>query len=401
MEEKMAFEYFLPQTHLLFGEGVLSRLGEEVKKIGKHALLVTGKKSMQSLGFLDEAIKSMEKEKIKVTHYGKVEPNPTVDIVDEGARVALQEGCDVIVGMGGGSAMDTAKAIAVVAGHSKKSPCSIWDFSVTQDTPKPITKDTLPIVAITSTSGTGSHVTKYAVITNSKTMEKPGFGSEHIYPLLSIVDLNIVKNMSPELTARTGFDTLAHVLEAFVSKRSNPISDEYCLKAIELVYKYLPIAYQEGNNMQARFYMALADTYAGWAITTVSTALPHGMAHPVSGHYPNIDHGVALAALSPGIMEFNIDNGDEKTIYKYCKIAEVMGKSVNEYNRENARKSVQAVWELLEKINLKVKLGELGVNKNEISAMTKNVFRTMRKNVNFNPVPASEKDVEEIYQRCF
>lgn len=397
----MTFEYLLPRTQLLFGEGTLQSLGKEVRKMGKSALLVTGKKSMQKLGFLDEAIKSMKEEGIRVVHYGKAEPNPTVKLVDEGAKVALTENCQVIIGMGGGSAMDTAKAIAVVAGHSKKNFCSIWDFAVTQEKPKDITEATLPIVAITSTSGTGSHVTKYSVISNSETSEKPGFGSEYIYPWFSIVDLNIIKNMSPGLTACTGFDTLAHVLEAFVSRVGNPITADYCLRAIELVFEYLPLAYRDAGNMQARAKMALADTYAGWAITTASTALPHAIAHPVGGHYPDVAHGVALAAVSPAIMEFNIENGDDDTVSRYCQVARAMGQSVDECNKDNAKKSVQAIRKFLEKIGLKVTLSDLGVEENSISEMVDNAFRTMRKNVNHNPIQASREDVEKIYRRSF
>ena len=401
MEKKMTFRYLFPRTNLIFGEGALESLGKETRKLGKSVLLVTGRKSMQRLGFLDKARKYLEQEGLKVFHYGKVEPNPTVGIVDEGAKLALQNQCEVIVGMGGGSAMDSAKVIAVVAGHSKSSPCSIWDFSVTQDEPLSITEATLPVIAVTSTSGTGSHVTRYAVISNPETREKPGFGSEYMYPRVSIVDLNIAKNMSPELTARTGFDTLAHVLEAFVSREGNPIVDSYCLKAIELVFSYLPAAYREGDNMEARFNMALADTYAGWAIAVASAALPHAMAHPISGHYPNVDHGVALAAISSNVMEFNIDNGDKKTVHKYCEIAKTMGQSIRECTKEKAKKSIQAVKELLEKVGLRVNLSQLKIDQNKISNMAQGAFKTMRRGVEKNPVPATEEDVEQIYRRSF
>jgi alcohol dehydrogenase class IV len=181
------------------------------------------------------------------------------------------------------------------------------------------------------------------VISNPETSGKPGFGSEYMYPWASIVDLDIIKNMPPELTAHTGFDTLAHVLEAFVSRKGNPIGDSYCLKAIELVSSYLPVVYREGDDMEARFNMALADTYAGGAINVASAALPHAMSHPISGHYPNIDHGVALAAISSAAMEFNIDNGDKKTVHKYCQIAKTTGKSARGYTREEAKK-VSKQW---------------------------------------------------------
>jgi len=395
----MVFNYLLPYTNLIFGEGSLKSLGSETKKMGKSALLVTGRSSMEKLGFLDQALRLLKKEDIEVFHYNKVLPNPTVEIVDEGARLALEKNCQVIIGMGGGSAMDTAKAIAVVAGHSKERILSIWEFSPALENPLPITEAALPVVAITSTSGTGSHVTRYAVVSNPETSEKPGFASEYMYPRLSIVDLNIVKTMPPELTARTGFDTLAHVLEAFISRKSNPITDLYCLKAIELVTKYLPLAYQRQDDMEARYSMALADTYGGWAITAATAALPHAMSHPISGYYPDIDHGVALAAISATIMEFNIENGDQKTIQKYCQIAKAMGKQVKEYSKKEAKKSIEALKELCDKIGLTVSLGKLGVDRNKIPEMTKGVFRTMRRGVENNPVPVTESDVESLYNK--
>jgi len=397
----MKFHYLFPRTDLVFGEGTLESLGEKTRKLGKSVLLVTGRKSMQKLRFLDKAKRYLEQEGLKVFHYGKIEPNPTVDMVDEGAELALQSGSEVIVGMGGGSAMDSAKAIAIVAGHSKSSPCSIWDFSPTQDKPLLITEATLPMVCVTSTSGSGSHVTRYAVVRKPETSEKPGFGSEYMYPRASIVDLNIAKNMFPKLTARTGFDTLTHALEGFVSREGNPIVDSYCLKAIELVSRYLPVAYKEGDNMEARFNMALADTYAGWAVNVGSGVVAHAISHPISGHYPNIDHGVALAAISSAVMEFNIDNGDEKIVRKYCQIAKTMGKSIRGYSRIEARKSIQAIEELLGKIDLRVNLSQLGVDQDKISDMTKGVFRTMRRDAENNPVLVSDKDVKQIYRRSF
>jgi len=205
--------------------------------------------------------------------------------------------------------------------------------------------------------------------------------------------------MSPELTACTGFDTLTHVLEAFVSRKSNPVTNLYCLKAIALVAKYLPLAYQKQDNTKARYNMALADTYAGWAITAASAALPHAMSHPVSGHYPNIYHGVALAAISVAAMEFNIENGNQETIQKYCEIAKAMGKQVKEYTKREAKKSIEAVKQLCDKIDLKVSLGQLGVDRNKIPEMVKGIFRTMRRGAENNPVSVTQNDVREIYEK--
>ena len=144
--------------------------------------------------------------------------------------------------------------------------------------------------------------------------------------------------MSPSLTAQTGFDVMAHVAECFVSRKSNPITDFYCLKAMELVFNYLPRAYNNGNDLEAREVMALADTYAGWALVTSRPVLPHALSHPVSAFYPEIAHGVSLAALTPEIMRFNIERGNKETVNKYCQIAKTGGIKINFFNREEALK---------------------------------------------------------------
>ena len=218
------FRYFLPATNLIFGKGSLEYVGIEAKKLGKKALLVTGKKSMKNLGFLKKAVESMEKEGLEVVHYGEVEPNPTVDIVNEGAEKSIGSHCDVIVGLGGGSAIDTAKNIAVVSGHSEGEKISIWQFAEVHDVPRQITSKTLPVIAITSTSGTGSHVSRFAVVTNQQKKQKIGILSPFVCPKVSIVDVDILSYMSPSLTAQTGFDTMTHVMESFVSRLANPIT---------------------------------------------------------------------------------------------------------------------------------------------------------------------------------
>ena len=394
-----SFRYFLPTTNLIFGKGSLKYIGVEAKKLGKKALLVTGKKSMEKLGFLKKVVESMEKEGLEVVHYGEVEPNPTVDIVNEGAEKSIDNHCDIIVGLGGGSAIDTAKNIAVVSGHSEGEKISIWEFAEVDKIPRQITSKTLPIIAITSTSGTGSHVSRFAVVTNQQKKQKIGILSPFICPKVSIVDVDILSCMSPSLTTQTGFDTMTHVMESFVSRLANPITDSYCLKAMELVFNYLPRAYSNGDDTEAREFMALADTYGGWALNTSRIVLPHALSHPISAFYPEIAHGVALAALTPEIMRFNIEKGNEETVSKYCQIAKAGGIKVNSFTKEEALKSVEVIEELLKKIKLNVTLKGLGVKKDKIEGMTESAFTAMKGPIEANPVPVSREDILNLYSR--
>jgi len=238
---------------------------------------------------------------------------------------------------------------------------------------------------------------RFAVVTNERTKEKTGIMSPFLYPRLSIVDINLLAYMPSSLTAKTGFDALAHVMESFVSKKSNPVTDFFCLKAMELIFHYLPRVYDDGNNMEAREKMALADTLAGWSITTSRPVLPHALSHPISAFYPKIDHGIALAALTPQIMRFNIERGDEEVLKKYCQVANVAGEDICQTNKKYALKSVTVVQKLLKRIELDNTLEALGVEKNSLQNMVENAFKTMKGTIEANPVPVSRNDALRLY----
>jgi len=387
------YQYSLPRTNLIFGEGSLRELGIEVKKFGERALLVTGAKSMERLGFLEKTLDSLKKEGLEIVRYSGVAPNPTVEVVNCGAEKALANGCDVVVALGGGSVMDTAKNIAVVVGHSEKELVSVWEFSGLGCKTREITAKTLPIVAITSTSGTGSHVNRFAVVTNEKTKEKTGIKSSFMYPRLSLTDLDILCSMPPSLTARTGFDVLSHVMECFVSKESNSLAGLHCLKAMQIVFHYLPQAYNEENNIKAREAMALADILAGWALTTSRVILPHALSHAVSAFYPKAEHGLVLAALTPQIMRFNIDRGDVEVIEKHCEIAKMAGERIISSTKKEAFKSVDAVERLLKKLELNVTLQNLGVDEKDLEGIVESSLTAMKGPIEANPVSVTRKEI--------
>jgi len=393
-----AFESFLPQFDIKFGKGTLKEVGNLTRRYGNKALLVTGKHSMKKLGFLDETIKYLKDSDIDVTIYDKVEPNPTVAIVDSGAKVAREKNCNVIVALGGGSAIDTAKAIAIGVTHFRNENSSIWDYIPIEGKKSlRITEKTLPIIAITSTSGTGSHVTTYSVITNKETNQKPGFSSNYIFPKVSIVDLDIVSRMSPELTANTGMDVLAHSMESFAYRGYHPMTDIFALRAIELVANNLPKAYSKPDT-ESRANMAVADTFAGLSIALSGCVLPHAMAHSISGHYPEIAHGLALAIVSPSIMKFNIMKADRETTKRYILIAKTMRKKVSKITKKEALKSVTALEELLKKIGLDKKLSDIGVEKEKIEVMARDAFICMKDCIDYNPTSVKKSDVIKIYQ---
>nr|5YVM_A Chain A, alcohol dehydrogenase [candidate division MSBL1 archaeon SCGC-AAA259E19]5YVS_A Chain A, alcohol dehydrogenase [candidate division MSBL1 archaeon SCGC-AAA259E19] len=399
---RMEFRHNLPSSDIIFGSGTLEKIGEETKKWGDKAILVTGKSNMKKLGFLADAIDYLESAGVETVHYGEIEPNPTTTVVDEGAEIVLEEGCDVVVALGGGSSMDAAKGIAMVAGHSaEERDISVWDFAPEGDKEtKPITEKTLPVIAATSTSGTGSHVTPYAVITNPETKGKPGFGNKHSFPKVSIVDIDILKEMPPRLTAITGYDVFSHVSENLTAKGDHPTADPLAIRAIEYVTEYLLRAVEDGEDIKAREKMAVADTYAGLSNTISGTTLRHAMAHPISGYYPDISHGQALASISVPIMEHNIENGDEKTWERYSRIAVALDASKPVDNtRQAASKAVDGLKNLLRSLDLDKPLSELGVEEEKIPEMTEGAFIYMGGGIEANPVDVSKEDVKEIFRK--
>jgi len=388
----MDFSFTLPETNLLFGRKTLLELGTRAKQHGKRALLVTGKASMRRLGFLQKAQESLENAGLKVTSMEGVGPNPTVATVQRGIDIGLKSGCDLVVAIGGGSTIDAAKVMAVGIGHEDSS---IWPYIRCE---KETTDRTLPIIAIPSTSGTGSHVTWYTVITNQDSGEKTAYSSRHIFPTASIVDLDIVSTMPPKVTAETGFDALAHVMEAYVSNRANPVTDVLCLRAMELIAQNLVRVFVSPDP-DSRRAMALADTYAGICITSSRTIMVHGMGNTVSGVYPNIAHGQALACLTPPIMRYNIENSGEKTVSKYCDIARALGEDVARIDRKNATKSVEAVLRIQKAIGIRMGLKDCGVTEDSIKKLTDYSLELGMGAISCNPVQPKREDIVRIYEQ--
>jgi alcohol dehydrogenase class IV len=387
------FSFCLPETNLLFGRGTLQEAGARARRNGSHALLVSGKGAMRKAGFLQKCEKSLKDAGMKVTLFEGVEPNPTVKTVNAGIKLGLGEGCDVVVAIGGGSAIDAAKGIAVGIGHADGD---IWAYVCRE---KETTKKTLPIVAIPSTSGTGSHVTWYTVITNEGTKEKAAYSSKFMFPKESIVDIDIVSTMPRKVTAETGFDALAHAMETYLSSGASPMTDLLAVRAMELIAQNLPRAYGVGD-MDARWNMALADTYAGICITPSRTIMVHGIGNTVSGIYPQVSHGEALACLSGPVMRFNIQKGDERTVSRYCDIARALGMDVTNVDKENAMKSVEAVEKLLKGLGLSTKMSEYGADERGIEQMTEYSMRFGVGAIGCNPVKPTRADIVRIYKEA-
>lgn len=288
---------FITPSKIVLGPGSLGQAGTLVAGLGKKALIVcdewtSGNGLAARLGAL------LKEAGVGSVVYDGVIPNPTSVLIDAGAEVASKDGCDFVIGLGGGSSMDAAKGIAVAATHEG----SIWDYAIGE---KEIEDKVLPIACITTTSGTGSQCTIFSVITNPETLQKPGMGSPYIMPRLALVDPELVISAPPQLTADTGFDVFTHAVEAYTSVIASELSDMYAEKALILTGRYLKRCYADGTDLEARAAMAMADTCAGVAICNAVVSLGHVMAHVISGHFGDIAHGDALHSIYREVLRFN------------------------------------------------------------------------------------------------
>lgn len=376
----MHFDYYMP-TKIIFGRGRLKELAKE-KLPGKKALIViTNGKSMRNLGYLEAVVDSLKTNEIESVVFDKVLPNPIQTHVMEAAEFARNENCDFVIGLGGGSAIDSAKAIAVMINN----PGTYWDYVKGL---KQVTEPVLPIIAIPTTAGTGTECDPWIVMTNIETNEKIGFGNNQTFPKLAIVDPLLTVSVPTKLTAYQGMDAFFHSAEGYLANVAQPISDIYALESIKLIYKYLPIAVMDGNNLQAREKIAWASTQAGMVESISSCISEHSMEHALSAFYPELPHGAGLVALSVPYYKYLLKKDRAKVTERYLDMARAMGKK-----GDNPELFIEALLELIHNIGLgDLKLSEWGIQKEEAEKLAANSFEAMGFLYNLDPVKLNRQD---------
>lgn len=294
MMRQSVFSQFIP-TNLFFGCGSISKLATEQLPGKKAFIVISSGTSMRKYGYLDTVIELLAKNGATAVVYDKILPNPIRAHVMEAAEICKAEQCDFIIGLGGGSSIDSAKSIAVMACN----PGDYWDY-IHGGTGKglPTSGGALPVIAIPTTAGTGTEADPWTVITHEERNEKIGFGNPSTFPVMSIVDPELMVSVPPHLTAYQGFDAFFHAAEGYIANIASPISDLYALKSISLLYRSLPLAVADGNNMEARGNVALASTLSGMVESTSSCTSQHSLEHAMSAYYPALPHGAGLIILS-------------------------------------------------------------------------------------------------------
>jgi len=375
----MKFNYNLP-VNLLFGRGRSEEIGREVAKYGNKVLIVTGKRSTKKSGLLDKVKNLLSEEKVQYEVFDKVEQNPLSTTVYKGANIIKETGCNVVLGIGGGSILDAAKSIAFMA----KNPGDLSDyiFGIKQGV------EALPIVLVPTTCGTGSEGNCFSVITNPETKDKKSLRTNLIIAKSSIIDPKLMITMPKKIIASVGFDALCHNMEAYLSTIGQPLTDMQSYYGIKLLAENLTKVYDDPEDLEAFENVTLASTLGGMVIGVAGVVAPHGMEHPVSGLY-DVVHGRGLAALTPQI----IDKSWRYDSKKFSDISKLLGGT-------GAEDCADTIRELLRKINLNVKLGELGVLKKDVDWMAENCMKVSRPSIDNNPKVFSLEEIKEIYHNC-
>ena len=383
-----SFTYFQP-TEIRFGRGRLDEVGDAAAQFGKRCLIVTGSVFLAIDSVFDRVKSSLQKAGVEWAHFDGVIPNPTTDCVTEGANMARKFGAEVILGVGGGSSMDTAKAIAVEATH----PGTAWDYLFFKTQP---TTKTLPIIAVSATSGTGSQVTQVAVITETKTKTKSAIYNSIIYPKVAIVDPDLMETLPPHITASTGFDAFCHAFESYLHPAASPYTDRMALEAIKLVATYLPRVVVNGKDKTGREALAWADTLAGLCIANAGVTLPHGIGMTIGGHCPQIMHGEALAVTYPEFTRFTYPYA----IPRFAAMGRIFQSDLrNASDEEAAVCSCEALDAFLKKIDMWLSLKGLGATMEDVSVIADN--SQVLPDYKNNPRIASRDEIYEMLVKSY
>ncbi|WP_035447608.1 iron-dependent methanol dehydrogenase [Asaia prunellae] len=351
--------FFIPCVTLI-GSGCAKQAGSRAKALGAKKALIVTDAGLKKMGVADLISGYLLEDGLETVIFAGAEPNPTDTNVHDGVRLFQESGCDFIVSLGGGSAHDCAKGIGLVTAGGG----NIRDYEGVDQSRVPMT----PLIAINTTAGTASEMTRFCIITNSQTHVKMAIVDWRCTPLIAIDDPALMVAMPPGLTAATGMDALTHAVEAYVSTAATPITDACAEKAISLIAEHLAKAVGHGENMEARIAMCYAQYLAGMAFNNASLGYVHAMAHQLGGFY-NLPHGVCNAVLLPHVCRFNLISAADR----YARIARLLGVPTDLMSRDEAAEAaIDAISHMARSLGIPAGLSELGVKAKDHRVMAEN-----------------------------
>ena len=377
------FGYFMPVVNLM-GPGSVKEVGVQAASLGlKKALIVTDK-GMVAMGVANQVKEIIEAAGLGVVIFDGAQPNPTDTNVHDGFKIFTDEKCDLIVSLGGGSSHDCAKGVGLVAGNGGH----IRDFEGVNKSTKAMT----PLIAINTTAGTASEMTRFCIITNSETHVKMAIVDWRCTPTISINDPVLMMGMPPALTAATGMDALTHSVEAYMSTIATPVTDSAALMSMKLIGENLRQAVANGDNFEARNNMAYAQFLGGMAFNNASLGYVHAMAHQLGGFY-DLPHGVCNAILLPHVQRFNLNANPQRL----ADIAVALGENIEGLSvRDAAEKGLDAIVKLSEDVGIPAGLTALNVKEKDFEVMAKNAMKDAC--MGTNPRIAKLEDVIQIFK---
>ena len=388
----MSYDCYLP-TKVLFGAGRLNDLHKQIMPGKKALLLISNGKSAKNNGSLDRTQEQLKFAGVDYVIFNKIQANPLKETVEEGAEFTKKNNCDFIVALGGGSVLDAAKAIALLVNN----PGDLWDYvSAGSGKNKPVKNKALPIIAITTTAGTGSEVDSGGVITKTETNEKLGIIHPFLFPVLAIVDPELMKTVPPKFTAYQGFDTLLQATEGYIAKNHNLISEMFQRAVIENISKYLARAVNNGNDLEAREHVAFANTMSGYSMMTSSCTSEHSLEHAMSAFHQDLPHGAGLIMISKAYyMHFINKNICPERFINMAKF----------FGNQNANKPMDFIYEL-DKIQKdcgvdNLKMSDYGIKTSEFDLLAKNARETMGGLFFLDPDDLTHDDCVKIYQESY
>lgn len=389
----MSYNFFNP-TRVLFGAGELNNLHKQAMPGKKAMVVISNGKSTRENGTLDRTLEQLSMAGVETALFDKVEANPLKSTVEAGAKFAKENGCDFVVALGGGSVMDAAKVMAMYA----LQPGELWDYVAgSTGKMKPLVNPTLPVIAITTTAGTGSEVDQWGVVTNPETNEKIGCGGmDSLFPVLAVVDPELMLTVPPKFTAYQGFDALFHSVEGYISIVSSLMSDMVQLAAIENIGKYLPRAVKDGNDLEAREHVAFANTMSGYSMVVGSCTSEHSMEHAMSAYHQNLPHGAGLIMISKEYYTHFINKHccDER----FVRMAQALGKA-------DAKEPIDFITALVDLQKAcgvaELKMSDYGIQKDECMTLAKNARATMGGLFACDPVQMTDEECAAIYEKSY
>lgn len=382
------FNFYMP-TKVLFGPRKLNELHNE-KLPGKKALIAIGGQSVKKYGYLKKLESELDIAGVEHIVFEGIRPNPTDINVMDGAKLAKENNCDFIIALGGGSIMDCSKCIALMTTNNG----NIWDYSLSATGGKKEPKySALPIVCITTSAGTASEVDIASVITNDKTKEKTGIFFPSMFPTLSVVDSELMLSVPAKFTAYQGMDAFFHASETMMNKNHHPMAEMFALKTIEYVAKYLPRAVKNGNDKEARAYMALANTYAGYYMMCTSA---HTMEHVMGSFHENLIHGAGLIEIAHAYYDFFAERkAAEEDMIK-------MAKAMGIINPTSGKDFIKALDKLISNVGCdNLKMSDDGITKEELKLYPAKVHEVLGGDITADPLPLSDEDYLTIFENSW